>query len=246
VATERELKYSTVDDHVPGTLELQLALTGTGLSVLPGTVQRHVDVYHDADERLASAGMALRIRRSTTGVKVTLKSDARVTSSDSGVLHERSELEVPVGDPVDATSAGDEQRGAGTGTASPWPESVRSSLPPGVAVERLAPVAELRVRRVAYLVVHGQDPNGAAPRLAELAFDEVTCVPPGSAEDAPAAAVFHEVEIEWLGEGDELDQAAMDALGTLAEAVGSVVDLTASPASKLDRALALLSALDPD
>jgi inorganic triphosphatase YgiF len=277
VAIERELKFSTADDHVPSTLELDHALVGTGLSVLPGAVKRHVDVYHDVDGRLAASGMALRLRRSTTGVLVTLKSDARLTSRGDGVIHERSEVEVSVADapgaamPVPGVPAAQpaatpatqaaSSRPDGPGVSITWPEQVRSSLPADVDIELLAPVAELRVRRVAFLVVNEPDPSAAGSRLgerpaarttptarpfAELAFDEVTCVAPGSTDDTTAFAVFHEVEIEWLGEGDDIGAAELGALERLAEAVGTVVNLTASTVSKLDRALALLAALHPE
>ncbi|HET8986496.1 MAG TPA: hypothetical protein VFN03_12130, partial [Trueperaceae bacterium] len=167
--------------------------------------------------------------------------------------HERTELEVAAAATAAAgaeasgtEAAGAEPSGDGPDSRSPWPQSVRASLPPGVAVEHLTPVAELRIRRVAFLVVKEADPHSGRERFAELAFDEVTCVAPGSRNDPTAAAVFHEVEIEWLGEGDELDQAVLGALERLADAVGTVVNLTASAVSKLDRALALLAALEPD
>lgn len=236
MATERELKFSTADDHVPSTLELELALTGSGLSVAPGRVTRHVDVYHDVAGQLATAGMALRLRRSSAGLKVTLKSGARVSGSTTGAMHERSELELIVHEPVD------EARGAGAWR--PWPQPVLAAMPAGVAVELLAPVAELRIRRVAFLITAAPGTNGEVTPLAELAFDEVMAVAPGSADLSNAAALFHEVEIEWLGEGEEVDSAALAGLETLAEAVGTIVNLTVSPVSKLDRALALLAALE--
>ena len=76
MATERELKFSTADDHVPSTLELELALAGSAWSASTGRVSRHIDVYYDADGRLGMAGVALRHRRSSGGQRVTLKADA--------------------------------------------------------------------------------------------------------------------------------------------------------------------------
>lgn len=233
MATERELKFSTTDDHVPGTLELELALAGSGLSVGPGRVSRHVDLYHDVDGRLGGAGMALRLRRSSAGARVTLKADAQVLGGAAGNLHRRSELEVVIEDPP--TEAGCR--------AVAWPELVLAALPPGLAVERLAPVAELHIRRVAFLISSAPGGSPEAPPFAELAFDEVTCMAPGTRTPGTSAQ-FHEVELEWLGGEEEPDSAAMANLAAVAEAVGSVVTLTASPVSKLDRALALLAALD--
>src|SRR5690606_14414932 len=95
VATERELKFSTTDEHVPSAPELQQALDGSGYAIAPGRVGRHVDTYHDAGGKLAAAGMALRLRRNASGgQRVTLKADARLTSTAMGVMHERSELEL--------------------------------------------------------------------------------------------------------------------------------------------------------
>lgn len=242
MATERELKFSTADDHVPSTLELELALTGSGLSVVPGRVTRHVDVYYDVDGQLAAAGLALRLRRSSAGLRVSLKADVRMTGGAASAMHERSELELPIAEP--AREAGSTCGAPGTGSVIAWPEPVLAALPAGVMRERLAPVAELRTRRAAFLITTAPVANGEVAPLAELAFDEVTCVAPGSALVASAAALFHEVEIEWLGEGSEFGPTALAGLETVAAAVGTVVNLTASPVAKLDRALVLLAALE--
>ena len=71
--------------------------------------------------------------------------------------------------------------------------------------------------------------------MAELAFDAVECRAPGR-EDA--AVRFNEVEVEALAEGDD----AVGRMRALADAVGTIVPLTPSSASKLERALALLAA----
>lgn len=253
MATERELKFSTADDHVPSTLELELALAGSAWSASTGRVSRHIDVYYDADGRLGMAGVALRHRRSSGGQRVTLKADAGVTGAvpredatgptgvATGALHARTELEVAL-PPLVPTAATDLDSGAGNRVA--WPAQVLAALPAGVAEADLAPVAELRIRRVAYLVAPAQA-DGGAP-LVELAFDEVTCVSPGAAADPTSAAVFHEVELEWLGDEDSSLAVVTATLAGIAEAVATVVQLTASPVSKLHRALALLSALNDD
>ena len=241
MATERELKFSTADDHVPSTLELGLALQGSGLTVGPGTVSRHVDVYHDSQGQLAAAGMALRARRSSAGSRVTLKSGAGPVGEAGGAMHRRSELELRTG----AVGAGPDSVSAATVPAAAWPERVLAALPSGLAIERLAPVAELHVRRVAFLISDASGSRGGVA-FAELAFDEVTCVMPqqhGATADA-ATAQFYEVEIEWLGADDAQDDVVVASLATVAEAVGTIINLTASPVAKLDRARALLAALD--
>ena len=237
---ERELKFSTLDDHVPSVPELNLALDGSGLRVVPGRVSRHVDVYYDVDGALAAAGYALRRRRrvgagprTDTGVayfpvQVTLKSDSTV----EGALHQRTEEQWQVG-PAD----------------QPWPEAVAvtvSAVPGAHGVERLRPVAELSIRRVAFLVFAAED---EMTPLAEVAFDEVSCgVPPragadgtapGAHDSADLVATFHEVEIEALTD----DDGSIGRLTVIADAVETIVKLTPSSASKLERAKALLDAI---
>lgn len=263
MATERELKFSTADDHVPSTLELELALEGSGLAVTPGKVSRHVDLYFDSEAALAAAGMALRLRRSSTGSWVTLKaavaeeahSQAEARSqaprSAADAMQRRTELELQLDEApaVAASAAGAgvpvDEPGTGSGAPSAWPEPVLAALPPGLSVEGLAPVAELHIRRVAFLIVPGSDSPDNAADLAELAFDEVTAVAqraPGTPA-ATATAEFHEVEIEWLGADDAQDPVVLACLTTVAEAVGTIVTLVASPVPKLARARALLATL---
>lgn len=237
---ERELKFSTLDDHVPSVPELNLALDGSGLRVVPGRVSRHVDVYYDVDGALAAAGYALRRRRrvgagprTDTGVayfpvQVTLKSDSTV----EGALHQRTEEQWQVG-PTDPR----------------WPEAMAAtvaSVPGAGSVERLRPIVELSIRRVAFLVFAARDETTP---LAEAAFDEVRCgVPPqagaggtalGVHDSGDLVATFHEVEIEALTD----DDASIGRLTVIADAIETVVKLTPSSASKLERAKALLDAI---
>lgn len=238
VAIERELKFSTSDDHVPSVPELSLALEGSGMLVVEGRVSRHHDVYYDADGALAAAGVALRRRRRTGAARddratttpdhvvVTLKSDGSVT----GALHERSELQWRVGPDL------------------LWPDEVatRVTAVPGVgAMERVRPVVDLRIRRVAFLVAVERDQGRP---FAEVAFDEVVAssarqraaVEPGHEDTSSAASVtFHEVEFEALTDLD----GTVARLTAVADAVATVVKLTPSSASKLERAKALLDAI---
>src|SRR5690606_4967607 len=143
--TERELKYSTTDEHVPSHAELAAAVAGTGLTLDAPTVERYVDVYFDSAERaLVRAGVALRRRHRPSGTYATLKG----AGSREGELHSRPELEVRV-----------EQDDA-------WPEAVLAALPEGAAAG-LAPIAELWVERVR-LVARSE----GAP-VADITFDAV-------------------------------------------------------------------------
>ena len=262
MATERELKFSTADDHVPSTLELELALEGSGLAVTPGKVSRHVDLYFDSEAALAAAGMALRLRRSSTGSWVTLKAAAaeeghsqaeapsQVTGSLADAMQRRTELELQLDEvPAAASAAGAgvpvDEPGTGSGAPIAWPEPVLAALPPGLSVEGLAPVAELHIRRVAFLIGTGSGSPDNAAALAELAFDEVRVVARRElgTPAATATAEFHEVEIEWLGAEDAQDPVVLACLATVAEAVGTIVTLVASPVPKLARARALLATL---
>lgn len=245
MATERELKYSTSDDHVPSATELNLALSGSGMSVTPIRVDRHVDTYYDSSGRLAAAGAALRRRRSPGILRTTYKGPAVVT----GALHQREEIEVVRSGASDPAAPGEGDGAAAA--AQDWPQEVARALPADVLLGDLAPVATLRVRRVVYLVVderalgRGTLPpaDGAAGELlgqplAELSFDEVEC------DAAGTVVTFHEVEIELAPTSSESDASARaERLEAVSAAVATLVDLTPSSASKLARAQALVAAI---
>lgn len=223
MATERELKFSTTDEHVPSLAELRAALGASGLELAPARVKRHLDVYYDdASGGLERAGWALRRRRSAGATVVALKGEATVT----GALHARREVEVE----IDADS-GDH--------AVTWPAAITAALPASVDTSELTAQAELRVRRVAI----GATMNGAL--VAELAFDEVTCTPPEAAASAATLRdsprfTFYEVEIEAIA-NPAGDQVSLDAMDELAAVVRTVLPLTESGTSKLQRARVLLA-----
>ncbi len=205
---ERELKYSTTDDHVPSAAELAAALEGSDLSIGTPSVEHYQDVYFDtADGALQREGVALRKRHRPGRSFATLKGPV---SLEDGV-HARPELELPLT------------------TEGQWPPEVLAALPAGVMPERLAPLAELDVRRVrTVFALAGED-------VADVAFDEVTCISP--AQDG-STVTFHEVEIEGLTD----DPGAEVHMREVARAVETLVPLTLSSVSKLERALALLAA----
>ena len=47
MGVERELKYSTTEEHVPSHAELAAATRDSGLELGAPTVERYVDVYYD-------------------------------------------------------------------------------------------------------------------------------------------------------------------------------------------------------
>ncbi len=205
---ERELKYSTTDDHVPSAAEISAALDGTELSVGSPTVERYQDVYFDTPEgALANAGVALRKRHRPGRSYATFKGPLKLREG----VHERQEIESPL------TEAGG------------WPADVLAALPTEVAPALLAPLAQLDVRRVRLVVDLAGEP------VADIAFDEVTCSSP---DEDDSSVTFHEIEIESLTD----DQGADIHMQRVAKAIETLVPLTLSSVSKLDRAVALLSA----
>lgn len=236
---ERELKFSTTEEHVPSLAELRGALAEQGaarLELSPAAIARHVDSYYDtAEGHLLAAGWALRRRQRGDATLATLKGAAEV----SGALHARQEIETEL-DPAAA-------RALAAGT---WPPVIAAKLSEHVEAARLRVLLELHVRRVTVGVTRvgattagvserGQERHGSV--LAELAFDEVVCTPPGQAasgrplRDSPHF-IFHEVEIE-AADGSPASAAALDEL---ARAVASILPLTPSTTSKLERAKTLL------
>lgn len=236
---ERELKFSTTDEHVPSLAELRLALGSSSLELSPAEFTRHVDVYYDDENGgLRRAGWALRRRRSADSTIVTLKSENQRAESQqlggqqeqaapmTGALHSRREIEVELSAIDDETMAGG------------WPAEVVAAMPQWIDKTALRQEVELRVRRVATVAVRAGTP------VAELAFDEVVCALPGTTDsgtplrDTPHFT-FYEVEIEALtGQaGDGSDHAA---LTELAEAVTNLLPLTTSTTSKFERSITLL------
>jgi triphosphatase len=112
-----------------------------------------------------------------------------------------------------------------------WPVPVARRVAAHVALWQLRPRLELEVERSLYRVAF----EGRA--IATLAFDRVTARSPG----AERSAHFDEAEIEALPD------VGRSVLEGVAERMDSLVRLTASPVTKLERAaavLALAAALD--
>ncbi len=216
-----------------------LLVAGGPLSVREGTLRRHRDVYFDTpDDLLAAAGWALRRRATASHVTLGLKGDARV----SGALHERFELEVPAPPPTPPGPAADEATPA-------WPDELAAALADKLStseIARLAPRSVLDVTRVNHRLVHADAAaaaDGSEPFYIDLGFDEVVCRLPADQLDREPSGLsrfgpevrFHEVELEA---GPTV---AAHALEQVAEALASLLPLTASSVSKAERARALLA-----
>lgn len=180
--TERELKFSLVDD-VPAAEELRELFKQAGYELTSQGTQKHFDVYFDDEkETLRSAGIALRKRRAGGKALATLKTSAKV----AGELHEREELEEVM-------------------FGSNWPDEifkrVQKVTDPWEVTERL----ELATIRTRYLVKRtGQE-------LAILSFDAVTANQPGifdtvSFEEVEVEAVGSTREEDLRSIADVLDR----------------------------------------
>lgn len=236
---ERELKFSSTEEHVPSLPELRQALGTSSLELGPETIRRHVDSYYDDRAgSLRRAGWALRKRRSIDKTIATLKGapsavgDAGADGQAGAVedagrgsaLQSRPELEVELDEVADRLVNG-------------WPPEIAAALPPAIDLGAVRELVELRVRRVAVAVTRAGSP------VAELAFDEVICSVPGNLPGATLEETphftFHEVEIEALA-GDHEEAVSLAALDEVGLAVNELLPLVASSASKLERATALL------
>ena len=246
---ERELKFSTTEEHVPSLAELRQALGSSDLELPSMSIRRHIDSYYDdAHSSLQRAGWALRKRRSRgvssertpsatgagTGSGSTDGSASRTVAALKGAaqldgaLHSRQEIEVEL-------DAGREPSDPG------WPAAILAALPPAVDPRLLRELVELRVRRVVVPVMR------AGFAVAELSFDEVVCSVPDSGNPSAAGATleetphftFHEVEIEALDD----DSDGTTSLATLEEVAAAVMEslpLVQSSTSKVQRATTLL------
>lgn len=208
--TERELKFSRSDQHVPSAAELAPALEAEGLSLGAASRVVHEDRYYDdARLSLSRAGLALRQRMAQGRVLAALKEAGRV----QGALHRRDELELPV--PEDATAQ------------DPWPEAIAERIRTVTDPRSLKPLFRLRTERVRFPVLQGETP------VAELAFDAVEA----RRTHGERSAHFDELEVEAAGE-EEIE--GDDPLERIARALETLMPLVPSSHTKLERARALL------
>lgn len=145
MASERELKYSLMDDHHPSAAELRAALQPAGFEVgQPRRIDQQDRYFDDARLSLSRAGLALRRRMGDGRILATLKSAGAV----DGALHEREEIEAEI-----------EERG--------WPAPVRERVEAVADPAGLKPVMEIDTDRLRYAVTRGGE------SLAILTFDAV-------------------------------------------------------------------------
>lgn len=151
MATERELKFSRLDEYIPSEAELRAAYEPLGIEVSGARLVTHTDRYYDdARLSLSRAGVALRRRLGEGKVLATLKTQGAV----DGAYHAREELELPF-------------------ETNDWPAPIRERIELHADPASLHPVLSLETERVRV-----QLSQGGAPR-ALLSFDRVTARLPG-------------------------------------------------------------------
>ena len=177
----------------------------------PPHASDEVDRYLDTPAgALGAARWACRLRSRRSRTTVSLKGPLDVASE--GWFHRRPELEGP---------------GENSDDPADWPASAARDL-----VDRLRhgePLAErftLRQRRTERAVIV------AGRRIGTLSLDVVRVERAGR-----EAGAFHVVELELAGGADAPDESL---LAPLAAELERIPGLSAEPASKLERALALL------
>ena len=182
MATERELKFSLIDD-VPTAEEVQTIFRQKGYELIPQGTQKHFDIYFDdSHESLQKAGMALRKRRTNNKVLATLKANPHV----SGELHEREEIEELM-------------------LGSNWPEEIFKRVEPVTDPWNVLERLELATLRTHYLV------KSKHHDVAVLSFDAVTANYPGvfdtvSFEEVEIEALAETSETELRAIADVLDR----------------------------------------
>lgn len=211
MATETEMKFSLMDDHVPSAAELAQPLAAEGFSVGPARHTVHKDRYYD-DPRLSlsRAGFALRRRMVDGELLATLKT----LGSIDGALHRREELELPMGDTGDP--------------GNPWPEPIAEQLRTVTDVRSLRATFEITAERVKFPLLEDDR------TVAVASFDDVAARRP----NGERSVHWNELEIESAAELEP--EAAAAVLARAADAFGAVAALVPTSQTKLERARALL------
>lgn len=195
MATELELTYSLLDDHVPAAAELRAAFAGSGAEVVGPTLVRQKDRYFDdARLSLSRAGLALRRRMADGEMLATLKT----RGSTAGGLHRREELEFPL-------------------EGRDWPGPIRERLEMVTDPGALKPVLELDTERVRYVLTRGGRP------AAVLVFDAVAARYPNAERRVHFAEL--ELEAAGTTDESELRRLAGRLEGLVALSPSSVTKL---------------------
>jgi inorganic triphosphatase YgiF len=207
--TEVEAKFRA---DGPGPLSILASEPTLGHATLgAATTVTEVDRYLDtADDRLAAALWACRLRSRGDDIRVSLKGPAEATSG--AWLHRRPELEGPATESLDP---GD------------WPDSLaRAFLDELRRDEPLDERFELRQRRTERAVTVEEAALGV------LSLDAVEV-----RRDGRGLGELFVIELELSGEGDA---ASVRHLHRLAETLQLRPGLSADPRTKLEHALELL------
>lgn len=185
MATELELKFSTLADDFPSAPELKSAFSGSGFGLGQPGLEIHRDRYFDdAVNSLRASGLALRRRTvedkvNGNRVLATLKSAGNV----SGAAHEREELEVLL-------------------TGYTWPPDIFERVAPITDPHLLRVKLELATERRSYPV----ERDGKV--IAMLAFDAVEAKYVSAAQ----SVTFSEAEIEAVGKTSLAELEAVAAI----------------------------------
>lgn len=211
MATETELKFSLMDDHVPSAAELESALAAVGLRSEAAQRTVHKDSYYD-DPRLslARAGLALRRRMADGELRATLKT----LGSVEGALHQRDEVELPIAADADPRT--------------PWPEAIAERLRTVTDVRSLRATFELTTERVLFPL------RDDTRTVAVASFDDVAARRP----NGERSVHWNELEIE--SSADLEPDATRAALARAEQGFGAVLTLVPTSHTKLERARALL------
>lgn len=211
MATETELKFSLMDEHVPSAAELEVALSAEGFAVGAADRAVHKDRYYD-DSRLslARAGLALRRRMAEGEMLATLKT----LGSVEGALHRREEIELPIAEGADPWN--------------PWPEPIAERLGSVTDVRSLRGTFELVTERVRFPLLE----DGRT--VAVASFDDVAARRPNDERSVH----WNELEIE--SSAHLAATAGEAALSRAAAGFGTILSLVPTSHTKLERARALL------
>jgi inorganic triphosphatase YgiF len=151
--TERELKFSLVDDF-PDVAELTACFKQGEFELVVKPTQKQFDSYYDDDQQsLRKSGLALRRRRIDGRSLATLKGNV----SKEGALHQREELEEAM-------------------IGNAWPQAIFERIQAVTNPEHLKEHLELSTLRRRYLIKKGQKD------LAILSLDKVSAGYPGKAQ----------------------------------------------------------------
>jgi len=228
---EIEAKFEVLDRNSIENWQTMPTLS-EAFSLQPGVTVTHTDTYLDtAAYSLLRLGYTLRLRTTSTGVLVTVKT---LTLDDDALVHDRLELEGPV------------KAGANPLLPKHWPKAIRKFIQKLIETDRawqpLCTLQQTRHKRAVLTGITGADPM--AP-IAELSIDEVIVYGPDFLEadytdTLPQQAIkpvteFREIEIELKPGQDET------LIATLAAALQKQAALTPLHTSKLERALASIS-----